>query len=217
LLNAVRFWWDPCVCFIINWQMSGLIASRAVNFSLHQNDQNGSGAHTASCSVSTVGSAGAWSWLLKSVECRCQDCSTFMVCAGTTLNFLPISIIARQQIAFSVKSKPWNKVLFLKLVFPQLVSKFPAFYVPSWFNTMFTRFRQLPLSWARWIYSTPYLPVSLRFSLILFSYRHLDLTSSLFLSGCPQLKIPIDLFPFLRVAHNDNRNILVWCWISLKR
>jgi len=167
LLNAARFWWDPRVCFIINWQMSGLIASRAVNFSLHQNDQNCSEVHTASCSVGTVGSAGAWSWLLKSVECRCQDCSTFMVCAGTTLNCLPISIIASQQIPFSVRSKPWNKVLFLKLVFPQLVSKFPAFYVPSWFITMFTRFRQLPLSWARWIYSTPYLPVSLRFSLTL--------------------------------------------------
>jgi len=46
LLNAVRFWWDPQVCFVINWQISGLIASRAVNFSLHQYDQNVSGAHS---------------------------------------------------------------------------------------------------------------------------------------------------------------------------
>lgn len=98
--------------------------------SLHQHDQNGCGAHTASWSVGTVGSAGAWSSLLTSVECRCYDCITFMVCVGTTLTFLSISIIASQQIVFSVKSKPWNEVLLLKLVFPQLVSKFPAFYIP---------------------------------------------------------------------------------------
>lgn len=47
------------VSLLRNWQMSGLIASRAVNVSLQRYDQNLSGVHTASCSVVTVGSAGA--------------------------------------------------------------------------------------------------------------------------------------------------------------
>lgn len=63
IVNTARFWWDPEVCFVISWQMSGLIASRAVNFSLHQYDQNGCVAHIASCSVGIVGSAGPWSSL----------------------------------------------------------------------------------------------------------------------------------------------------------
>jgi len=48
-----------------------------------------------------------------------------------------------------------------KLVVTHLVMKFPTLYWTQRFITMFTRACYWSLSWARWIYSTPYLPVSL--------------------------------------------------------
>ena len=51
--------------------------------------------------------------------------------------------------------------------------------------TVFTRVRNLSLSWARWIQSMPSHPTSWRSTLIFFSYLHLGLPSILFSPDFP--------------------------------
>jgi hypothetical protein len=75
----------------------------------------------------------------------------------------------------------WSRVLLEKLTVAQLVKKFSALYGTRCFITVFTTARHCPLSWARWIQSTPSHPVSVRSILIL--YFHL------------RLYLPIGLFP----------------------
>jgi len=61
----------------------------------------------------------------------------------------------------------------------QIVKKFPAFYGTRMFITAFTRFRQLSLTWARWIQSMPH-PNFWRSILILSSHLRLGLPSGRF-------------------------------------
>ena len=78
---------------------------------------------------------------------------------------------------------PCRTVLLEKLTVPQLVKKFPAFYVNRWFITTFTTARHLSLSWASSIQSIPPHPTSWRSILILSSHLRLGLPSGLFHSG----------------------------------
>jgi hypothetical protein len=57
---------------------------------------------------------------------------------------------------------PWSRVLLEKLTGPQLVKKFPAFYVTWRFITALTRASYLFLSWAISIQSMPPHPTSWR-------------------------------------------------------
>jgi len=78
---------------------------------------------------------------------------------------------------------PWSRVLLEKLIIPQLVKKFPAFYVTRRFIILFPRAHHLSLFWVRCIHSTPSHPVSLRSILILSSHLRLGLPSGLFPAG----------------------------------
>jgi hypothetical protein len=57
-----------------------------------------------------------------------------------------------------------------KLIATQIVKKFPAFYGTRRFITVFTTARHKPISWARWIQSTPHHSMSLRSILMLSSH-----------------------------------------------
>jgi hypothetical protein len=75
------------------------------------------------------------------------------------------------------------KVLLEKLIAPQLVSKFPAFYGTRRFKTVFTRVRHWCIPWSTWTQSTSLNPVSLRSILILSVHQRLGFPNSLFPSG----------------------------------
>jgi hypothetical protein len=79
---------------------------------------------------------------------------------------------------------PLWRVLLEKLIFVQLVKKFPSFYGTRRFITMFTRARHWSLSWVRWIQSTSSHPVSI-YILIPSSHLRLGLQSCLFPSCLP--------------------------------
>jgi hypothetical protein len=75
--------------------------------------------------------------------------------------------------------------LLEKLSIVQLLKNFPAFYETRRFIIVFTRTLHWFLSWARWIQSIPFHPVSLRSILILIAHLRLGLPSGLFPSGFP--------------------------------
>jgi len=66
---------------------------------------------------------------------------------------------------------PRSIVVFDKLIVAQLIKKIPAFYGTRRFITVFTSAHHWPLSWARWILSTPSCPISLSSILISFHLR----------------------------------------------
>jgi hypothetical protein len=76
----------------------------------------------------------------------------------------------------------WNNAME-KLTVAELVKKFAVFYRTRIFITIFITARHLFLSWARWIQSTPYYPVSLKSMFILPSHIKLGLPNDLFPSG----------------------------------
>jgi hypothetical protein len=78
---------------------------------------------------------------------------------------------------------PWSRIILEKLTGPQLVKKFPAFYATRRFITAFTTARQLSLTSARSIQSTPLHSTSWRSALILAFHICLGLPSRLFHSG----------------------------------
>jgi len=61
----------------------------------------------------------------------------------------------------------WGRVLLEKLIFTYLVTKHPAFHRTIRFIIVFTRVRHWCLSWAKWIQSILFHPISLKFILIL--------------------------------------------------
>jgi hypothetical protein len=69
-----------------------------------------------------------------------------------------------------------------KLIVAHVVKTFISCYGPRRFITVFTRARNRPLSWPRWIQSTPSHPVSLRCIVILSYHLCLCRPSGLFLS-----------------------------------
>jgi hypothetical protein len=75
---------------------------------------------------------------------------------------------------------PWSRVLLQKLTVTQLVKKFPTFYGTRRIITVFIRSRHWSLSWARWIQSTTFHHVFVRFILIVSSHLRLGLPSCLF-------------------------------------
>jgi hypothetical protein len=79
-----------------------------------------------------------------------------------------------------------------KLIVTKLVNKFPALYGNQRFITVITKVHHQSLSWDRWIQSTPFRPIFLRFILISFCL-YLGLPSGLFSSDLP-IKI---LYTFL--------------------
>jgi hypothetical protein len=78
-----------------------------------------------------------------------------------------------------------STVLLEKLTGSQLVKKFPAFYGIQRFITAYASARQLSLSRASSIQSTPPHPTSWRYILLLSSHLRLGLLSGLFPSGFP--------------------------------
>jgi hypothetical protein len=76
----------------------------------------------------------------------------------------------------SNKLSPWSRVLIEKLTVTQLVKKYPDFYATRRFITVFTTAYLMSLSWARWIHSTAFHPISIRSSLILCTHLRLGLT-----------------------------------------
>jgi hypothetical protein len=66
-----------------------------------------------------------------------------------------------------------------KMIFSQLIKKFPALYGIRSFITVFTRARHWSLSWARWIQSTPSHRISSRSVLILSPTLRLSFQSGL--------------------------------------
>jgi len=80
---------------------------------------------------------------------------------------------------------PCNKVLLGKLTVFQLIRKFPLFYSPRSFITVFTSSRELSLSSTISIQSMPSHFTSWRSILILFSHLRLGFQSGLFPSGFP--------------------------------
>jgi len=79
---------------------------------------------------------------------------------------------------------PRSRGLLGKLIFPQLVTKFPVFYGSRKFITLFTSARHCSLSWATCIQSTTSHPISLR-SIIISSHLCLGLPSGVFTLGLP--------------------------------
>ena len=75
----------------------------------------------------------------------------------------------QQSVVNTYLHTPWSRVLLEKLTCLQLVKKFPAFYGTRRFITAFTGARQISLSCASSIQSTPPHPTSLRSILILSS------------------------------------------------
>jgi hypothetical protein len=87
-----------------------------------------------------------------------------------------------------------NRVLLEKLIFAQLVEKFPAFYGTQRYTAVFTTACHWSISWARWIQPTPQYPTSLGGILTASSYLRVDPQTSLF-----PLVFPTDtLYAFLR-------------------
>jgi hypothetical protein len=78
--------------------------------------------------------------------------------------------------------RSWALLEKLSIVHP--LKNFPAFYGTRRFITVFTRALQWALSWARWMQSIPFHPISLKSILILSTHLHL-LHSRLFPSGFP--------------------------------
>jgi hypothetical protein len=78
---------------------------------------------------------------------------------------------------------PRRRVLIERLILPQPVKKFPAFYGDRLFITYCTKACQVSLYRARLIQSTPSQPISLRSTLILSSHVCLGLPWGLFPSG----------------------------------
>lgn len=68
---------------------------------------------------------------------------------------------------------------------PHLVKKFPALYETKSFTTMVTKAHHLLPSWARLIQFTPSHPISLKFTLTLFSHLCLGIPSGPFASDFP--------------------------------
>jgi hypothetical protein len=71
---------------------------------------------------------------------------------------------------------PRSKVFLEKLIVPQLINKFAAFYSTWRFMTVFTRTRNSAISWVRWVQFTTSYPIQLRTILILFSPPQLACT-----------------------------------------
>jgi hypothetical protein len=76
---------------------------------------------------------------------------------------------------------PRSRVILDKLTVPQLVKKYPTFYVTWTFITIFITTCHLSLSWARYIQTMTSHPISLRSILILPYFLCLDLPSGVFL------------------------------------
>jgi len=76
---------------------------------------------------------------------------------------------------------PCTRVLRDEVIVTQLVKKSPAFYGTRRFITVFTRARQLCLSWARWIQSTTSQPSTINLNIS--SHLRLGLTTGLFPSN----------------------------------
>jgi len=107
---------------------------------------------------------------------------------------------------------PWSRVLD-QLTGSQQVKKFPAFYGIRRIMVVFTRACHLSLSWARWIQSMPPHLTSWRYILILSSYLHLGLPSSIFPSGFPtrSLYAPL-LLPVHATcpSHLIHLDLIIW-------
>jgi len=96
---------------------------------------------------------------------------------------------------------PCSRVLLEKLIFIQLLKKFPAFYGNQRFITMFTRVHQWSLFWARWNYSRPSHPISLRAILILPTHLCPDLPNGVYSSHFWSICIHLSFFPCMPHDH----------------
>jgi hypothetical protein len=92
-------------------------------------------------------------------------------------------------------------VLLRKLIATQH-KKSPALYGTSRLITVFTRTHHWNLSWARWIQSTPFHRISLKFIPILSFHLRLGLPSGLFPSVCHTKMLYIFLISFPCVLHH---------------
>ena len=94
---------------------------------------------------------------------------------------------------------PCNRVLPQKLTGPQLLKKFPAFYVTRRFIAVSTSSRHLSLSWAREI--QPPHPTSWRSILILSSHLRIGLPNGLFPSGLPTIILYAHFLSLIRATY----------------
>ena len=107
-----------------------------------------------------------------------------------------------------------SRVLAAQLTGPQLVKKFPTFFVAQMFITAFTSARQLYLHSDRGIESMALHPTSWWTILLLSSHLHLCLPSYLFPSGLPTKILSA---PLLSPTCPGHLNLLDWiiCLINI--
>jgi len=110
----------------------------------------------------------------------------------------------------------WAESFLVKLTGFQLVKEFPAFYVTWMFITALTSDRDMSLSWASSIQSTPPHSTSWKSIPVLSSHLHLGLPSGLF-SSCVPTKIlspPLTHSRYIpRPSHSsrfDHLHNIVW-------
>ena len=112
-----------------------------------------------------------------------------------------------------------NRLLLENLIVSPLLKQFPTLYRSPCFITAFERVRHLFLSWARYIHSTPYKPVSVTIILMLFFNLPLGFPRKLFPFQVSSPKVYAHLLSTIRatcqrvsfwcVSHQHNISLLV--------
>lgn len=158
-----------------------------------------------------------WHFHLKYIDCYYKSisvlCSVQYVHLFTTHSFIyhyPHIIRMQQCEMKSMEKSPWEGNNCY------VTQEMPVFYGTQVFVTMFTTAHHCTLSWSRRIQSTSSNPISLWFTLILYSHLLcLDIPSALFISGFPAKIVdafvislihatcPIHLTPFVKSTNHE--------------